>query len=328
MPQRAILQYGTPSRGRNALTKPPSGKEVEQVCAITDPFCPAAAGAKLPDADSARSIGLGLREKIILSTNASGVGVLSINPSLLHLYRTATTITGTVITTFSANVAISSNTAIASACSAYRVVSWGVRIFPIIAPTNQSGTVRVITTAESPGSGYETAGNLHSQYQDFALATPEVLWTAKDKGVQSREYVDIASTRGTLPWEEVVIFVQGAAASSDVLAVEVYLNIEATVNLGAMTTALTTPATPERPHVMTARSHLKESFSGVFMGSVKQFGNMVVNSAKHALVDAASALLPAGLNIVARGIGNYITGNGGRVPKRRRIRGAPPMEVD
>ena len=116
-----------------------SESDHRQVHSITNPFSDDARGSKLPDADSSKSVAMSIVSQRNIASDANGKAALRVKPSLAGAFQPYTTITGTVITTFAATVAIPDNTTIAAQFSKYRLLSWGIKIYPVLAPTNQSG---------------------------------------------------------------------------------------------------------------------------------------------------------------------------------------------
>lgn len=296
------MHFGVPITPSRPQPRRISPSLVSDVCSLTDPFCPHAAGARLPDTNSTKTIGLAIRHKQIVSVDANGKAALLVRASLTNCFTAHTTITGTAVTTWATATGVTDETAYTDNLHDYRVVSFGVRCFPVQAPTAQQGAVRMITVSDNaPANGYDAGGNLHEAVNDFPLAAPELLWASKPHGNRAAEFNTTSSS--ATAWDSLVIFVDGAtqSAGTDVLAVELYLNIEATPNLGVIGAGLTTPSPASKPALLHARDKVMQDTGGAWMSSVWDFGKRVMSSAATSLANVAVDMIPGFVGGALRG---------------------------
>jgi hypothetical protein len=261
--KKVVLKRGAPTRNQRATVNygAHTMEDVNHVCALADPFCPAAKGAKLPDSDNTPSIAMQIRDHGIINSDSNGRGALVVRPNPSAAFTTGNVITGTQVSSWNPDGQLSDYTAIAAGASKYRLVSWGVRIFSELAPTNQSGAFRVITTpTNNTGVAFTYASSFFEEVKMFPTATEPVYWTSKTVGNQYREYIDLTSRAD---WEQVSIIAYGLPASTaNCFVVEVVYNFEIQPSLGQLTGSLATPAADHKPHVLQAAAHLVKKHAG------------------------------------------------------------------
>jgi hypothetical protein len=238
-----------------------TASDVKHVCALADPFSDCAKGSKLPDDDNTPSIAMQIRDHTVISSDANGRGGCTIRANPSAAFTPASTITTTQVSVWGSDEGLTDYTAIAAGSSKYRLVSWGVRIFSELAPTNQSGAFRVITTPTNvSGAAFTYSSSFFEEVKMFPTATDPVYWTSKTVGNQYREYIDLTSRAD---WEQVTIVAYGLPAStSNCFVVEVVYNFEIQPSLGQLTGSLATPAADHKPHVLQAAGQLIKKHVG------------------------------------------------------------------
>jgi hypothetical protein len=224
--------------------------------ALVNPFSDEARGVKCPDDDSSRSVAFQLKWRSDLASDGSGVAGVAYNPILSAMRNKAATLTAASIPTWGSDGRSSDFTAINSAFASYRIVSWGIRIIPLMAPTDQSGYIRIITTSERPSNNtpFVTDGGFFEEVEDFPVANSEVHWVAKPVGNTYKEYVAVSSSAAS--WEYVVVSIHGAQPNADFI-IEVVYNVEAQVKLESISGAIATPAADHAPRVLAAADHAR-----------------------------------------------------------------------
>jgi len=256
------IQYtrGAPTRNnKGALGFANIEQDAAQVHSLANPFCQEARGSKLPDSDSSKSVAISLVTRKHISTDTNGLTAIRIKPSLAETYSVASTITGSVITTLASATAIADNTALAAQFGDYRIVSWGVKIFSTVAPTDQSGHFSMITNP-SFTNGADTASSFFEETLAFPTTETTVQWISKPVGNSYLDYQDITSE---CSWDHLLIYGSGLPASTTaVFSIEVFFNLECQVKLGAISAAIATPAADHKPHILTAVGHVAKKLAG------------------------------------------------------------------
>lgn len=248
--QRNTIQYGAHS-----------ATDVKHVCALADPFSDCAKGAKLPDSDNTPSIAMQIRDHTTIGSDASGRGGCVVRPNPSAAFTAAASLSGSEVLTWSADAGLTDYTAIAAGSSKYRLVSWGVRVFSELAPTNQSGAIRFITTPNNnTGGAFTYASSFFEEVKMFPTSTDPVYWTSKQVGNKYLEYIDLTDRAD---WEQLTLVAYGLPASTaNCFVVEVVYNFEIQPSLGQLTGSLATPAADHKPHVMQAAGTLLKKHAG------------------------------------------------------------------
>jgi hypothetical protein len=311
--QSANYTYAVPSLdGRNSMGSA-LHSTMESVCALTNPFCPAAKGSKIPDDDSANSIAITVKDTHLFSTDANGLCAFSVQANLNAVTRSATTFSSGVPTVYGASTAVAEYASYDSSFDQYRIVSFGVRVYSTLAPTEQSGAMRFITSAERATAGAPLTGGLFDSVDTYPVANGDIHWVSKPIGTTWKEYRDF----GTLgEYNALNVYIYGAKASvTDAFTVEIIFNLECTVNIGSVTAAMSTPGADHNPMALTAASKTHSKHSGIHHR--KSFFGSLWTHAKNALLDTAQTFLPGMAGSAARAI------LGGRRPAY-----STPMIVD
>lgn len=250
-----------------------SKADLDHTVALSDPFSDQARGAKIPDEDSTKSFAVQIRDIAGIDSDANGRAAMVIRPGTASSVDTGNVITATEVTSWNGSVSLSDNTALAAAGNQYRIVSWGVRIYSQLAPTNQSGQFRVITMPEDHVSPFNYNTSFFEEIKVYPTTEDSVHWISKPIGVTWKEYVDVGNH---CPWERVVIVAEGLPAiQPNCFTVEIVMNLEIQPQLGSITGAIANDAAEHKPHVMTAAGEVLKRHGGAMVrsGASKFFEN-------------------------------------------------------
>jgi len=232
---------------------------------MVNPFCAEAKGARLPDDDSSNSVGFQIREVITAATNAQGMANKVIKPNPTFSFGSYPGGVGDTGFDFSNGGAFSGYTAVADATSlqsnfsAYRLVSWGVKIMSTGPALTKSGVIRVITSSEKnfeDGVTKNYNGSLFESVVDFPADTEPIYWIAKPIGVAAREYVGAPGSTASCSFNSVIILMNGTASVTNALTFEIIYNIEAIVDLKNALSIVARPSEPHRPLAIQAAHHI------------------------------------------------------------------------
>jgi len=300
--QRMVVQGPTPM-ARQVLGKQLATTH-SQVCSLTDPFCPHARNARIPDDDSTPSFAVQFRMVSSLTTDANGKLAASFRPNPNQVIRAASTITGSVLTAFGGYFAIPDYTALASTFSEYRIVSWGVRFWPLPNTLNQQGTLKLITLTDQAAAGMDAAGGLFTEWETMPFAGTDAHWVSKPLGVTWKDYISGTSTHS---YQSLLVFLDGGVASTNSLAYEIVMNVELTANHATLAAVVATPGQPHSPTVLQAASAVHAKVPGI-QKNYPSLWNSVKTTATNVLMDAASAMLPFGGRMAASAIRGFFGG--------------------
>jgi len=286
--------YAVPTQRQRSTLGGPSGGAYESVCAMTNPFCPQAKGSKIPDDDSANSIAYSVRNLFTVGTNAAGEAAVNIQARLDETFRVATAFAATVPSTYGAWSTVQEYTALNNAFSNVRVVSMGIRFYSTLAPTEQAGAIRFITTSEPPAAGVTLLGGLFDGVDTFPVAGANICWIARPQGTTWKEYHPLNTH---LDYNSLAIMVYGAKASMpNAFTCEIVYNLECTVDVGTITAAMSTAGAAHSPIAMSAASRTHAKHNGIHEGP--SLMSKLAGFAKSALVDVASQFLPGAMSYV------------------------------
>lgn len=316
--KKANYTFANPSRdmrsrqGGNVAVR----TAAEKAAALVDPFCEVARGSKIPDHDSSRSVAFQLKWAEQFNTTGSGEIGANFRPNLSAMRRKASTFTGTSIATWQAADTSPDYSAISSAFSEYRIVSWGIRVINLVAPTDQSGYVRFITHPADPtAAALPFSGGLFAEVHDLPAHDLDAVWISKPLGSEWTQYEPIG---GYHNWENVTIVGTGWPSSyTGAVRVEVVFNIEAVVSVGSISSLMSSPAADHSPVAITTAEHTKKKHPSVVR--TKSWFSVIGNALWEGAKSAVSAYAPG---LVARGI-QALT-----APTRRQIMGPTILEVD
>lgn len=297
----ARLNYAAPNpnpRGGLAITSKTAAK-VEKVCAMSNPFCSSAKGARIPDDDSAPSMGVQIVQRYHLGTDANGKAAFQLRPGLTASTGTASTITGDVVTTWGALSSLKEYSALINSFGQYRIVSYGARVYTTLAPTNQSGSVRFVTTGANLLDGVDMESSFWVETSAAPVANLDHRWIGKPQGTEWKTYIALGSHAD---YTRFAFYVSGAPPSAtDSFVVELYFNIEVTPKLDTVVAGAAQSGEPHDPHAIQAASivhskhrghHRPEGFFGKMMGL-----------AKSALLDVATSAMPVAGGALKRMLG-------------------------
>jgi len=266
-----------PKTGQGRFYTGPTTDLVERLCSLTDPFCDAARGARLPDETGIPAIGYRWRGVLNLTSDANGVGAVYVLPS--YPFATAAQAAAASSLTTPATWSTIDNASTLTAVTVkYRVVSFGVLVRPMCAPTSASG---MLTITEIPqlivANTFPSGPNNNSRQYRVGLPNFQgAAWIAEPYGLDARTWVSQntnTSAQGS-NFPGVAISVSGAPASTVMAEVEYFLNMEHAVAGGALS-ELAQPPPRDQPQVQTLTARVREELRGMFIGGMEEFGSFV-----------------------------------------------------
>lgn len=261
--------------------------------ALVNPFGVDARGAKIPDDSSTRSVAYTLKWAFDQDTDTEGDAAFNLQPILSTLYNRGTNVTNAGIINSWGDQGTSPDVAtIQASFTEYRIVSWGVRIIPLLAPTEQSGYFRLITASASPlGDPLDTTGGLFEEVQDYPVASADIHWVSKPVGNEYKEYV--STTGGVANWENLTVYTSGMPNSrSRAFRVEVTMNLELQADMRSIGGSLSTPAADHRPRAIMAADHARNRMKNAHHGSTESVTAKLWGLAKQGIVAAAETFGP------------------------------------
>jgi len=299
---------------------------IDSVCAVTDPFCEHAKGAKWTLDAAAATITYQSRAYVSLTTNANGYTYLMFNPHMTvggFTYRG-----GSTLNPWTPAAANAGDSKIIAAIGAgnfrsYRVVSAGVRWWDTAAATGVGGGVTAIEFENTRTFNATTSIDfgdlgLSTRSHQFDRRKPGQ-WISSVSGDNGYKFIDISSAPDTdinAQNRTLIFLVFSGAATSVVAQAEMVINYEFKLDpdLFMSQSSNKTVVTAARSLTDHASTTLETIINPFFEGTREAFGSYVRRLASEALrklgVGVGTAMGayiggPAGA-VAGRSIGGYI----------------------
>lgn len=280
-------------------------KHVEDVCALVDPFCTAALGAKYPDNSPTRTLPYSYHASATYASGADGALALLWHPSYAFQPITPSfTRVGSAVSVWSNFTAF---TPIASV-SRYRIVSSGFIVRNILAPLNSSGMLHLRSYALPDGGTYGAVDCLTynvSSSKDIALQeTKEIAAITQHSARLPQLTTNVVEDVAAINWADngftpLTIYVDGAPASTNCINIEIFINYELIFDDSAGLQQLATPPPPPNVPVVSATSIVTSEVKTVFHDTVRTAARFVASKAAMAL-STYLGLGPAASLVAAR----------------------------
>lgn len=186
-------------------------------------------GSVIYDENTVPVLPIHAKRTVSMTSDANGFGAMIVTPSWANnLYYGPTIGAGgdmTAIGTATAGVNYSSTDYFK-----YRLVSCGIRVRTICAPTAAAGIIKVLVNGSPVATGgfdLQTTQSHAYSYSD-AVFESDLTVHLKPTGPSSKEFQPIATTFAAFPgWTNATVVLIGAPASTSMLNIEVVHNYEA-----------------------------------------------------------------------------------------------------
>jgi hypothetical protein len=278
-----VRGQGNPSAGVKA--------HVHHACALTNPFCPAARGYRIPDGKGFNTIGQQFRGRI---TMPGGLGSGSTTGNMLVLSAAApygiVGITSSTLgppATYTSNATLTEylgNAIVAANCGNYRIVSFGVVVRVASACNNTSGILSLNTFQPSSSlfSVAFTGGSpdFIEQFNVPMASGEEFTWVSKPMGSTAAQFVP-QSTSSSLAqngptWTSLIIETS-SSSSTTALDIEYFLNVEAEINSYSSLVHMAPPPVTPNPVGLKARDTIQQKQSSAQPGGTTTLETQMYN---------------------------------------------------
>jgi len=287
---KADLSYAKPGNSQGSIGNVTSSVLSNQTAGLCNPWSPHAKGSKVPDSENSKSVPYTMVWHKSLTTDANGALAVNVRGRMASSLKQASLMTSSQVTTWDADENVTNYSEYSTAFDRFRIVSWGIRMYSTLAPTEQAGTIRIITSPESANNGQNYDGSLFEEVVTIPLSTKDIFWVSKAQGISARDYVSYSTTANY--WDSLFVAVTGAKASSTALTMEITMNVEAQINFGSVTATLATPSATHKPHVMQAHSSVMSRVGSAILSPLGAIVNMFDKEAKKELMNAARESAP------------------------------------
>lgn len=293
-PKKQVAKKGRP-RPPNA-----SMSMAMQVCAVTNPFCAEAKGARWPDNSYTKSVGISFEASSILTTDPNG----TVSQLLLTGERPMVadgTITAGIAAYNSMNLfpGLSGITGLAR----WRLTSCGVRINCVSTRMNTAGRLRLRLFSPMNGGSLASVA-LNTIYADSMLDIPLSRLIEKDVFVIPMPLGDVARLYNTASapyepgpisgwlnpgWQVLQIAVEGGQVDTPCVGITVYYNYEYVFDDASNFQLLAQPPPSNSLAIQQANAGVLASVGNFVEGSAQRLDSFVQSSAFRWFGTAAAA---------------------------------------
>jgi hypothetical protein len=272
-----------PARG----LKVPKPQHVSAVCAVTNPFCPAAKNSKWPDGTNGNTMTSQIRGNTTLSSGLNGNGYFAFASAFPYGFIGYSTTTSSTVTLVANYSPYQTSPLFTTYGAEYRIVSFGVCARAVASATTSSGLITLGTMGTAPAvSSVITLGSeLYDEVTVRAVQPGmEVSWIAQPRGATAREFKSAStSTSVTNDWTNLAIELSGCPNSSAMVNIEWFMNIEWTTTVNSAITALARPNPPKSNVAEQAVSTTHSTLGSLIQGGITSVENSVKEHATSAL---------------------------------------------
>jgi hypothetical protein len=278
------------------VPNPPRMADVEHVCALTDPFCPMALGAKIPDgnARSMTAAGRGVFTMATTSTNTKCAAAIA--PCGGFGYYTADGATfpiGSATWTGFSNLL--AGTLFANNAANVRTVTAGFILRAVQTASTAQGFF-TIQTQQAFNPSFSTVAGDFIAYDNVTISNyPGMEYSYIFKPINRTLAIQFlapgssTSQSNFFGWPTAVIFFQGGnGVAGSIAAVEYFINVEWTVNDESVIAPLMPPPVLSKPNVQKATDRASSTAPSVIKGGVQTVGAAIKEKATEALTDLAT----------------------------------------
>ena len=289
-PRPLPKKKGKPKPAPKRKAKP---HHIRAVCSITDPFCPASKNAKWPDGTSGNTFTEQFRGNVTIASLAAGNNLVCLGAAAPFGALFTLSSTASACTTDSVYIKYKPTSLLEDHGDKYRIVSFGAVVRCVASATNASGLITLGSAPAITQSSVITLGSeLYSQVVIKAIQPGmEMSWISQPMGTSAHEFVS-QSTGTTVnafdSWSSLIIEMTGCPASTPMINVEWYLNIEflpkpSTTSYNNSLTALARPNPPKVTSATDAASVARNSIGSFIEGGISQVEAVVAKHATNAL---------------------------------------------
>lgn len=285
-----------------------AGILARKICAITDPFCNAAIGAKYPDATSQKTLAWTTESLYSLTTDSSGRACLFFGPDpssgavAVSTWTGATntpasTVAGVAYPGWSQWNALGSNTQ-------WRCVSIGVEVRSTLSMMNNQGSIGVAVIpntslqVDATQCNLDAIGNFSVNHRISANEAKPLNGVAFSDGVISKQFkygtAAPPSVVGSYGTDVMAVYMVGGPATMTSIQIRLIAHYELSFGAGTVFNSIATPSAVENATITTGSNFVKRTMDQVIAGGAKEVERRVHNTAmafgKYAAASAMGAL--------------------------------------
>ncbi len=290
------------------------------ICAITDPFCVAAMGAKYPDTGNTRTLSLQSKGFVALMNGVGGNAAVVFPMDPTSSIRYAASGNPSAFASWTAFAAYSGVSGLPSGFR-YRIVSWGLTVKSTLSMMDNSGTLGVLSIPGGPSTVDITsidttstawASNVRIPMNDTRGLTAigrsdgniSTLYTAPTGNVSPTSTTAVSAGNNVL-----VVYSIGNGKTGDEVVGEItyVINWELMFPLNSTYNLIATPAAVQNDALQEGSNFVKSATAEVFRGGVEEAKRMTHNAA----MNFGARILRTAVNGIGGLVGGYLAGPSG-----------------
>jgi hypothetical protein len=303
--KRSAAKPKPSSPAPNSAKAQATAKLAHQVCALTDPFCTHAEGAKWPSESSGPTVTYSATRRGYLSSGTQGWGYVLFCPSQ---WSTFTLQTYAATTDFPVVAAPSAEltaelTAVVGNSESVRLVSAGITVWDVAAATANGGSlISSCFAGTAPVGTTYSNGTPTGTDRYYGDRRAGMSWTSRPVKSTSRNFQDCATSYvAQEDWQSILIQANGTA-SSILCEFQVICHYEITLKpiTGIPSTIATkAPSTKGERLAADLAVRLQDAASPVVKGGTEMMARYIEGKAKALVVGAATSFFGAGAGAIA-----------------------------
>jgi len=264
---------GKPLRSRNSAMARSFALEKTAAKMLLHPFKGAYKGLKYPDADSSASVPLTIRHIFTITPGDIGSGTATGHAAAVRILPTGDTQIPSVIanndagdltvTTWADPVRVADWASYDGNFSRYRVINYGIRVMYMGDSETSKGKFSILVHPYGAGTAPLNSNTNVTYMKTLPIKDLKglVIEPRRISGEALHYEPTVAfGTAGYVTledcWEVCTLFVENASTTSQPVVLELIWNMELLPGNGAVSSAVSSPALPDLPHIMNAVSTL------------------------------------------------------------------------
>jgi hypothetical protein len=278
---------------------------VTDVCSMLDPICIHSVNSKAFSSSNVQTACYRIEQFVPLYTASNGLATMQVAPYTSEMYRTASAYTGSVPSAWGAWQVASTQVALVASFAEYKVVSMGVRVFPMCNATESKGvtTFGVTSNLNSAPAYYDVFIETHRK----AISDGDVSWISIPTDEVNFIPMSAVNTDDNSPWTYLNIMISSATPSISCLGVEVTFNIECVPLGNSILTGMVSPSRPESSLIMSALNNARQFGQHIIDGTPSEVSGYLKSLGRSALGYAGGPVAAGAWDLATLGYNNRNT---------------------
>lgn len=295
--KRATQRKARKRKGKGGGAMVMNGALAHQICAITDPFCKAAIGSKIPDSGSTKTLSWDADQWITATTDAQGRAAVfcSVDPGSYVCVATAYTgVTGNAVNLVSTPLPAPGfiNFTSSNVSVNWRCVSSGVSIRSIMSSMNNQGSIGIAALPAAINAQVVSGTNVFDldstlfaeNVRISANMGSELSAISRPDAITNRIFkaptTPAPATFTTAGNETLVAYIVGGPASTACIQIRLTTHYELEFTNNTIFNQLATPQAQDNPAAMAGSNFVNRTVDRIIVGGTKEVEKRVYGAAE------------------------------------------------